>query len=123
MKFHPKENAQEKSYKLALKIIAVCREIQNTRKEFVISKQLLRSGTSIGANLQEAVGRQSDKDLYYKVTIAYKESRETKYWMSLLYDSTYIGESDFKELDELNNELLRILGASLVTLKKKLKIK
>ncbi len=70
---------QLKSYAFAVRIIKVYQFLCNDRKEFVLSKQLLRSGTSIGANIEEAIGRQSGKDFYVKRSISYKEARETHY--------------------------------------------
>ena len=97
-----KENIiQTKSYDFALKIVKLHRSLVENKKEFVLSKQLLRSGTSIGANIEEAIGGQSEKDFYAKLTISYKEARETKYWIRLLKDSEYLD----KEIanDFLNN--------------------
>ena len=73
----------EKSFDFALKIIDLYKQL-NTEKEFIISKQLLRSGTSIGANIQEATAGFSKKDFIYKMSIASKEARETRYWLQLL---------------------------------------
>lgn len=114
-----KENIiQTKSYDFALKIVKLHRSLVENKKEFVLSKQLLRSGTSIGANIEEAIGGQSEKDFYAKLTISNKEARETKYWIRLLKDSEYLD----KEIanDFLNNveELLRIIGSIQKTLKK-----
>ena len=78
---------QIKSYAFAVKIIKIYQFLANDKKEFVLSKQLLRSGTSIGANIEEAIGGQSSKDFYAKLTIAYKEARETHYWIRLLRDT------------------------------------
>lgn len=115
-----KENIiQTKSYDFALKIVKLHRSLVENKKEFVLSKQLLRSGTSIGANIEEAIGGQSEKDFYAKLTISYKEARETKYRIRLLKDSEYLD----KEIanDFLNNveELLRIIGSIQKTLKNK----
>lgn len=76
-----------KSYNFALRIVILYKELCENKKEFVLSKQLLRSGTSIGANLEETMGGQSKKDFLAKITIAYKEARETHYWIRLLIDS------------------------------------
>lgn len=80
------------------------------KKEYVLSKQLLRSGTSIGANIEEAVGGQTDKDFFAKLTIAYKEARETHYWIRLLTDTGYISEKENESLAQDVNELLKIIG-------------
>ena len=115
-----KENIiQTKSYDFALKIVKLHRSLVENKKEFVLSKQLLRSGTSIGANIEEAIGGQSEKDFYAKLTISYKEARETKYWIRLLKDSEYLDKEIANEF--LNNveELLRIIGSIQKTLKNK----
>lgn len=70
---------QDKSYAFAFRIVKLYKYLCDEKKEFVLSKQLLRSGTSIGANIEEAIGGQSDKDFFAKLTIAYKEARETHY--------------------------------------------
>jgi four helix bundle protein len=75
---------QIKSYAFAVRIIKVFKYLSEQKKEFVLSKQLLRCGTSIGANIEEAIGGQSEKDFFAKLTISYKEARETHYWIRLL---------------------------------------
>ena len=72
---------QNKSYDFALRIVKVYKYLSQEKKEFVLSKQLLRSGTSVGANIEEAIGGQSKADFFAKLTIAYKEARESKYWI------------------------------------------
>jgi four helix bundle protein len=83
----------KKSYEFALKIIEVYKSLVKS-KEYVLSKQLLRSGTSIGANVEEGVGGHSIKDFAARLTIAYREARETKYWLRLLRDSKYLTEEE-----------------------------
>jgi four helix bundle protein len=85
---------QEKSYAFALRIVRMYRHLTEKRKEFVLSKQILRSGTSIGANIEEAIGGQSGRDFLAKLNIAYKEARETHYWLRLLHDSGYLADAD-----------------------------
>ncbi|MEZ4853708.1 four helix bundle protein [Flavobacterium sp.] len=115
-----KENIiQSKSYEFALKIIKVYKLLVEDKKEFVLSKQLLRSGTSIGANIEEAIGGQSERDFYAKLTISYKEARETKYWIRLLKDSTYLELDSANELLRDVEEILRIIGSIQKTLKNK----
>jgi four helix bundle protein len=77
---------QEKSYAFAVKIVNLYRTLRIDSKEYVLSKQLLRSGTSIGANIEEAIGAHTKKDFISKVSIAFKEARESKYWLRLLSD-------------------------------------
>ncbi|WP_332038302.1 four helix bundle protein [Salegentibacter sp.] len=86
----------EKSYSFALEIIELCKVLMNQKRDYVLSKQLLKSGTSIGANVAEANGAISNPDFSAKISIAYKESLETKYWLSLLKDSGYIKIHPFK---------------------------
>lgn len=85
-----KENIiQQKSFEFALLIIELYKKLTNS-KEFIISKQLLRSGTSIGANIEESIGAQSRNDFISKISISYKEARETEYWLKLLLKGNYI---------------------------------
>ena len=90
------------------------------RKEFVLSKQILRSGTSIGALIREAEYGQSKTDFIHKMTIALKEANETEYWINILKDTNYIEEKLFKSLAEDCNELIKLLIASIKTAKQNL---
>ena len=83
---------QNKSYKFALRIIKLFQHLSQEKQEFVLSKQILKSGTSIGANIEEALGAQSRKDFIAKLHISYKEIRETDYWLKLLRDSNILEE-------------------------------
>jgi len=87
------------------------------RKNNVLSKQLLHAGTSIGANIEESIGGQSDKDFISKVSIAYKEARETIYWLRLLQATDYLTETEAKSLIDDAEELCKILGKIQLTLK------
>lgn len=89
------------------------------QKEYVLSKQVLRSGTSIGANVEEAIGGQTDKDFFMKLSIAYKEARETHYWLRLLRDTDYIPVEAATSILTEAEELLKIIG----TIRKKLEAK
>jgi four helix bundle protein len=84
-----------------------------------LSKQLLRSGTSVGANVEEAIGGQSEKDFFAKLTIAYKEARETHYWVRLLTDTEFITKEESESLLFDIEELLRIIGSIQKTLRSK----
>jgi len=107
-----KENViLDKSYDFSLRIIKLYRYLGKEKKEFVLSKQVLRSGTAIGANVEEAVGAQSKKDFVAKISIAYKEARETMYWIRLLRDSRYIDSKGAKSLLKDCEELCRIIGS------------
>ena len=112
---------QEKSYAFALRIVKLYRWLGEEKKEFVLAKQLLRSGTSIGANVEEAIGGQSERDFHAKMTIAYKEARETRYWLRLLHDSDYIGDSAFESIIIDCDELLKLLGSITKTMKQRIR--
>jgi len=103
--------AQIKSYKFSLKIIELYKSIVKEHKEFVLSRQILKSGTSIGANIAEAQGGQTNKDFATKIQISYKETLETIYWLSLLKDSKYINLETAESLIKDAEELKRILGS------------
>lgn len=110
---------QNKSYAFSLKIVKLYKKIVDEKREYVLSKQLLRCGTSIGANIEEAIGGQSGKDFYAKLTISYKEARETKYWLRLLKDSDYLEQETANDLLNDVEEILRIIGSIQKTIKKK----
>ncbi len=113
-----KENIiQKKSYDFALKIVGIYQNLVKNNKEFVLSKQLLRSGTSIGANIEEAIGAQSRKDFYSKLSIAYKEARETKYWVRILCDSDMLSTNEAGLLLNDLEEILKIIGKIQKTVK------
>jgi four helix bundle protein len=107
----PDNAVQIKSYDFALRIIKVYKYLSQEKNEFVLSKQLLRSGTSIGANIEESIGGQSKADFFAKITIAYKEARESKYWIRLLRDSDYLIIEQSSDLIMDVEELLKIIGS------------
>ena len=106
---------KNKSYAFALRIVKAYKFLSGEKKEFVLSKQLLRSGTSIGANVTEAIGGISKPDFSAKISIAYKEALETEYWLQLLKDSEYLDEKVFNSLMEDCVELSKILFSILKT--------
>lgn len=108
---------QQKSYAFALRIVKAYRHLTEVKKEFVLSKQVLRSGTSVGANVEEAIGGQTKKDFYAKLNIAYKEARETLYWLRLLQDSDYLSKKEAASLMTDCDELLKIIGSIIKTMK------
>ncbi len=114
---------QEKTFNFAVRVINVYKHLTNEKKEFVLSKQLLRSGTSIGANVEESIGGQSDKDFISKISIAYKEARETKYWIKLLEATDYLSIQEAESLINNVDEICKILGSIQITMKKKLRIR
>jgi four helix bundle protein len=101
---------RDKSYAFAVRVVNACRHLQTEKKEYVLSKQLLRSGTSIGANIEEAQGGQSRADFYAKMTIAYKEARESHYWIRLLTDTDYLTKKQGETLLTDTEELMKIIG-------------
>jgi TIGR02436 family protein len=108
----------QKSYAFALEIIQVYKTLIE-KKEFVLSKQILRSGTSIGANIHEAIASESKKDFIHKLAIAAKEARETSYWLALLKDSSYITTEQFASLSSSCSEITRILNSIILTTKER----
>ena len=108
----------QKSYSFALEIIELYKFLIE-KKEYVLSKQILRSGTSIGTNIHEAVGGQSKKDFIHKLGIAVKEARETLYWLNLLKDSAYISSDEFNRLSNSCDEIIKILNSIILTTKER----
>jgi len=106
---------KDKSYAFAVALIGVIRKLQETNREFVLSKQCLRAGTSIGANVEEASAGQSRKDFIARMAIASKEARETHYWLRLLRDSEYLERGLAQRLLEDCDELIRLLTAIVKT--------
>ena len=115
--------AMVKSKRFALQIIGLYKELRNEKKEFVMSAQILRSGTSIGANLAEAECAVSRKDLLSKLSIALKECSETRYWLELLYKTGYISEDTFKTVTNSCGAIRRMLISSINTVKNNNSIK
>lgn len=98
-----------KSKIFALRIIKLYNYLREQQREFVLSKQILKSGTSIGANIREAVRGQSKADFYAKMNISLKEASETEYWLELLFESGYISKKQFDSIYEDCQEIIRIL--------------
>jgi four helix bundle protein len=103
----------------ALDIIKLYKSLLEDKKEFVLSKQILRSGTSIGANARERKNAQSKADFINKLSIALKEADETQYWLELLYESEIISKDEFCLLNNDLNEIIAILTSSIKTVKQK----
>lgn len=115
-----KENViQAKSFAFALEVISLYRKLTE-QKEFVLSKQLLRSGTSIGANVEEATAAISKRDFAAKMSIASKEARETRYWLRLLQESK-LTKTDVSELLDSADQLINILTAIVKTSQQNIK--
>ena len=102
---------QTKSYAFAVRIVRLYQHLSVEKKEYVLSKQVLRCGTSIGANVEEAIGGQSRADFVSKMSIAYKEARETSYWLRLLKDTDYLTASQFDSIHAGAEELCRIIAS------------
>ena len=114
----PKENVmKEKSYKFALRIVNLYKHLSIEKREYVMSKQVLRSGTSIGANITEANQAQSKLDFVHKLSISLKEAVETEYWLCLLRDSDFLTVNQAESLIADCSELIRILTSSIKTSK------
>ena len=108
----------EKSKAFAIRIINLYKYLTSEKNEWVLSKQLLRSGTSVGANAREAVRGESKSDFYHKLNIALKEADETAYWIELLYESEYISKSQFDSIYKDCQELICLLVSITKTQKK-----
>ena len=106
-----------KSKAFAVRTVRLYQHLMQDKKERVLSVQLLRAGTSIGANFKEAVRGQSKPDFYSKMGIALKEASETEYWLELLHETDYIDDASFKSIYEDCQELIRILIAITKTQK------
>jgi four helix bundle protein len=105
-----KENVvKNKSFAFALRIVKLYQFLTESKKEYVLSKQLLRSGTAIGALVREAEHAESKADFIHKLSIALKEANETEYWIELLQQSGYLNDNDFETLFNEITELLRLL--------------
>ena len=100
-----------KSKEFAVRIIKLCKYLQTEHKEYVLTKQLLKSGTSIGANVRESSRAQSRADFFAKMYIAYKEADETAYWLELLYECEYLSKDMYISIYRDCQELIRILTA------------
>ena len=108
---------KEKSFAFALRMVKLSQYLINTHREYVLSRQVLRRGTTIGALIREAKFAQSKSDFLHKLTIALKEANETDYWLDLLYQSGYIDEKMYQSIQPEIDELLRLLISSTKTAK------
>lgn len=109
----------QKAYAFALDIILLYKHLNSEKKEFILSKQLLRSGTSIGANINEAISSESKRGFVHKLGIALKETRETLYWLNLLKDSGFIAKEQFEPLVLQCSSLIKILSSIILTTKER----
>ena len=112
---------EDKSYAFALRIVKLNIYLNENKKEYVLSKQLLRSGTAVGALIAEAQYAQSKADFISKLQISLKEANESKYWIRLLIDCEYINDKMFKSIIPDIEELIKLLTSSINTTKKSIK--
>ena len=108
---------EEKSFQFAVRIVKLCRYLRDEKKEFILSKQLLRAGTSIGANIAESQQAQSRPDFISKLCIALKEASETNYWLRLLRATDYLSETEYRTMIVQCKELERLLTSILKSTK------
>ena len=106
-----------KSKAFAIRAINLYKYLTNEKQEYVLSKQILRSGTSVGANVREATRAQSTADFYAKYTVALKEADEACYWLELLHETDYIGDNEFNSIYTDANELVKLLVSITKTIK------
>jgi len=111
---------RDKSFAFAVRIVDLYKYLYSDKKEYVLSKQLLRSGTSVGANVREAVNAQSKKDFIHKLAIAQKECDESIYWLELLKETEYLKTEEFNDLENDAIELLKIIKSIIITTKSKM---
>ena len=110
---------KQRSYDFAVRVVNMVRYLQEERREHVLSKQVLRSGTAIGALVREAEYAQSEADFVSKLSVSLKEANETDYWLSLLHDTRYMDDDAFNSMEADCKELIALLVASIKTLKAK----
>jgi len=108
---------QQKSYAFASRIVKMYKYLLHEKREFVLPKQVLRSGTSVGANVEEALAASSKADFIAKLNIAAKEARETAYWLRLLHDNDYLPTPLFNSLHSDSTEISKIISSILMTTK------
>ena len=112
---------QNKSFDFAIKVVNLYKKLVNEEKEFVLSKQLLRSGTSIGSNVRESQNTQSKADFIHKLSISQKECDESLYWLELLNETNYLKEEDFTQIHGEATEILKIIRSIILTTKRNMK--
>lgn len=111
----------EKSLEFAIRIIKLSSYLREERREFTLSKQLIRSGTSVGANLTEAQFAISEKEFLSKAYIAFKECAETKYWLTLLHKTNYLSDIEYDSINQDCVELMKLLSSITLTIKNKIR--
>jgi four helix bundle protein len=116
-----KVKLQDKSFAFAVRIIKLYKYLTETKKEFVLSKQLLRSGTAPGALIREAQNAESKLDFMHKLAIAQKECDETIYWLELLSETEYLTKVEFKSINDEAKELLKMIRSAILTIRDNIK--
>lgn len=114
---------KEKTFQLATRIVSLYRFLVDTKKEYAISKQIMRSGTNPGAMVREASNAESGMDFIHKLSIAQKETEETQYWLELLWKTGYLSEPEFKSIFSDTEEVMKLIRSSILTKKKNLAAK
>ena len=109
---------REKSFQLAIRIVRLCKYLREEKKEFTISKQLLRSGTNPGAMVREAANAETGLDFIHKLGVGQKEAGETQYWLELLFATEYLSEQEFQSINSDTEEVMKLLRSSIPTKKK-----
>ena len=112
---------KEKSFDFAVRIVKLYKYLVDKKSEYVLSKQMLRSGTAIGALVREALNAESTADFIHKLGIAQKEADETCYWLELLFETEYIDEKEFNSIHRDSQKVLKMIRSIIITSKKKLK--
>lgn len=111
---------RDKSFHLAVRVVRLCRYLRDEKHEYIISKQLLKSGTNPGAMVREAINAESGVDFIHKLGIAQKETGETQYWLELLCASEYLNETEFQSIYSDSEEVMKLIRSSILTKKKNL---
>jgi len=109
---------KEKSFRFAVRIVMLCKYLKTEKREYILIKQLMRSGTSIGANVRESQNAESKADFIHKLAIAQKEADETLFWLELLKETDYITAEEFRSLESDASELLKLIRSIILTTKK-----
>ena len=112
---------KNKSFSFAIRIIKLYKFLVENKKEYILSKQLLRSGTAIGALVREAQNAESSADFVHKLGMAQKENDETLYWLELLFETHYLEEKEYVSIQQDANELLKMIRSSIMTSKRNIK--
>lgn len=110
---------REKSFLLANRIVKLYKHLTENKKEYILSKQMLRAGINPGAMVRESENAESDKDFIHKLSVAQKETNETQFWLELLFENDYLNEQEFESIYPNTIEVMRLLTSSIITKKKK----